>query len=163
MKFDANVVDVFPQGVCLRPHELRCNSISKQEHTGEAGIDERASLVVSFAKTDANPIPLRGMVDVGSRVSTMTFSAFNCVALQTGVALQHHRIDLYSANGKTIKNSGKAARVLFQLGGSELETNFVVVDDAHVLEDFLLVRDFLRAYNVLVDQTSLKKSGASTG
>ena len=31
MKFDASVVvDVFPQGVCLGPHELRCYSISKQ-------------------------------------------------------------------------------------------------------------------------------------
>ena len=48
MKFDASVVvDVFPQGVCLGPHELRCYSISKQEPTGEARIDERASLVVS--------------------------------------------------------------------------------------------------------------------
>ena len=67
MKFDASVVvDVFPQGVCLGPHELRCYSISKQEPTGEAHIDERASLVVSFAVPDANPIPLRGMVDTGS-------------------------------------------------------------------------------------------------
>ena len=49
MKFDASVVvDVFPQGVCLGPHELRCYSISKQEPTGEARIDERASLVVSL-------------------------------------------------------------------------------------------------------------------
>ena len=30
MKFDAGVVvDVFPQGVCLGPHELRCCSISR--------------------------------------------------------------------------------------------------------------------------------------
>ena len=66
MKFDASVVvDVFPQGVCLGPHELRCYSISKQEPTGEARIDERASLVVPFAVQNANPIPLRGMVDTG--------------------------------------------------------------------------------------------------
>ena len=89
MKFDASVVvDVFPQGVCLGQHELRCYSISKQEPTGEARIDERASLVVSFAVPDANPIPLRGMVDTGSDVSIMSFSAFNRVALRTGVALQ---------------------------------------------------------------------------
>ena len=95
MKFDASVVvDVFLQGVCLGPHELRCYSISKQEPTGEARIDERASLVVSFAVPDANPIPLRGMVDTGSGVSIMSFSAFNRVALRTGVALQPYRIDL---------------------------------------------------------------------
>ena len=157
MKFDASVVvDVFPQGVCLGPHELRCYSISKQEPTGEARIDERASLVVSFAVQNANPIPLRGMVDTGSSVSIMSFSAFNCVALRTGVALQPYRIDLYAANGKTIKTLGIAERVRFQLGGYELETNFVVVDDAHGLEDFLLGRNFLRAYNVLVDLTSMK-------
>ena len=44
----------------------------------------------------------------------------------------------------------------FQLGGYELETNFVVVDDAQGLEDFLLGRNFLRAYNVLVDLTAMK-------
>ena len=137
MKFDASVaVEVFPQGVCQGPHELRCYSISKQEPTGEAHIDERASIVVSFAVPDANPISLTGMVDKGSGVSIMTFSAYNRVALQTGVALQPHRVDLYAANGKTMKTFGIAERVRFQLGGYELETNFVVVDDAHGLEDF---------------------------
>ena len=96
------------------------------------------------------------MVDTGSGVSIMTFSAFNRVALQTGVALQPHGIFLYTGNGKTIKTFGIAERARFQLGGYELETNFVVVDDAHGLEDFLLGRSFLRAYNVLVDVTALK-------
>ena len=48
----------------------------------------------------ANPIPLRGMVDTGSGVSNMNFSALNRVAMQTGVALQPHRINFYAANGK---------------------------------------------------------------
>ena len=55
-----------------------------------------------------------------------------------------------------MKMFGIAERVRFQLGGFELETNFVVVDDAIGLEDFLLGRNFLRAYNVLVDLTSMK-------
>ena len=92
---------------------------------------------------------MRRMVDKGSGVSIMTFSAFNCVPLQAGVALQLHRIDLYAANGKT-------------LGGYKLETNFVVVDDAHGLEDFLLSRDFPRAKKVLVDLT-VKKISAGPG
>ena len=88
MKFDASVVvEVLPQRVCLGPHELRCYSISKQEPTGEARIDEHASLVVSFVRAGANPIPLQGMVDTGSGVSIMTFSAFNRVALQRRAAL----------------------------------------------------------------------------
>ena len=157
MKFDASVVvDVFPQGVCLGPHELRCYSISKPEPTGEARIDERASLVVSFAAPDANPNLPRGMVDTGSGVSIITFSAFNRVALRTGVALQPYQIDLYAANGKMIKTFGIAERLRFQLGGYELETNFVVVDHAHGLEDFLLGRNFPRAFNVLVDLNSMK-------
>ena len=68
MKFDASVVvDVFPQGVCLGPHELSCYSSSKQEPTGEDQIDERASLVVSFAVLNVNPIPLRGIGRHGVR------------------------------------------------------------------------------------------------
>ena len=49
-----------------------------------------------------------------------------------------------------------AEQVRFQLGGYELETNFVVVDDAMGVEDFLLGRNFLRSYQVLVDLTSMK-------
>ena len=69
MKFGASVVvDVIAQGVCLGPHELRRYIISKQEPTGEARIDDRASLAVSVAVPDDNPIPLRGMADTGSGV-----------------------------------------------------------------------------------------------
>ena len=63
---------------------------------------------------------------------------------------------LYAANGKTIKTFGLAEQIRFQLGGYELETNFVVVDDAMGVEDFLLGRNFLRSYQVLVDLTSMK-------
>ena len=47
-------------------------------------------------------------------------------------------------------------RVRFQLGGNELETNFVVVDDAHGLENFLPGRNFPRVHNVPVDLTYMK-------
>ena len=81
VKFEACVVvDVFPPGICLGPQELKCYNINHQEPTGEARIDERASLVVSFVVPHAAPIPLRGLVDTGSGVSILTFSAFNRVA-----------------------------------------------------------------------------------
>ena len=103
----------------------------------------------------ANPISLIGMVDTGSGESIITFSAFNCVVLQTDIALQFRRIDSYGANGRTIKTFEIAERVRLQLGGYEIETNFVFVDDAHGLEDFLLCPNFLKAYNLLVDLTSM--------
>ena len=78
VKFEACVVvDVFPPGICLGPQELKCYNINHQESTGEARIDERASLVVSFVVPHAAPIPLRGLVDTGSGVSILTFSAFS--------------------------------------------------------------------------------------
>ena len=104
----------------------------------------------------AAPIPLRRLVDTGSGVSILTFSAFNRVAARTGTVLKPYQVDLYAANGKTIKTYGLAERIHFQLGGYELETNFVVVDDAMGVEDFLLGRNFLRCYQVLVDLTSMK-------
>ena len=157
VKFEACVVvDVFTPGLCLGPQELKCYNINHQEPTEEARIDERASLVVSFVVPHAAPIPLRGLVDTGSGVSILTFSAFNRVAARTGAVLKPYQIDLYAANGKTIKTFGLAEQVRFQLGGYELETNFVVVDDAMGVEDFLLGRNFLRSYQVLVDLTSMK-------
>ena len=89
VKFEACVVvDVFPPGLCLGPQELKCYNVNHQEPTGEARIDERASLVVSFVVPHAAPIPLRGLVDTGSGVSILTFSAFNRVAAQTGTVLK---------------------------------------------------------------------------
>ena len=145
------VVDVFPPGICLGPQELKCYNINHQDSTGEARIDERASLV-SFVVPHAAPIPLRGLVDTGSGVSILTFSAFNGVAARTGTVLKPYQIDLYGANGKTIKTFGLAEQIRFQLGGYELETNFVVVDDAmhtvHGIKDLLLAQN--RDVHVLV-------------
>ena len=89
-------------------------------------------------------------------MSTLTFSANNPVAVHTGKTLRPYGIDLYAANGKTIKTFGLAEKVKFQLGGYELETHFVVVDDAIGVEDCLFGRNFLRAYQVLVDLRAMK-------
>ena len=99
---------------------------------------------------------MRGLIDTGSGVSILTFPAFNRVDVQTGAVLKPCQIDLYAANGKTIKTFGLAEHVHFQLEGYELESNSVVVDDAMGVEDFLLGRNFLRTYQVLVDLTSMK-------
>ena len=62
MRFGATIItDAFPPGICLGPQELRCYNIDVQEPSGEARIDERASLVVSFVVPDAAPVPLRGL------------------------------------------------------------------------------------------------------
>ena len=68
---------------------------------------------------------------------------------RTGTVLKPYQIDLYAA-------FGLAEQIRFQLGGYELETNFVVVDDAMGVEDFLLGRNFLRSYQVLVDLTAMR-------
>ena len=157
MRFGASIItDAFLPGICLGPQELRCYNIDVQEPSGEARIDERASLVVSFVVPDAAPVPLRGLIDTGSGVSILTFSAYNRIAVRTGTLLRPYGIDLYAANGKTIKTFGLAEKIKFQSGGYELETNFVVFDDAMGVEDFLLGMNFLRAYQVLVDLTAMK-------
>ena len=116
----------------MKPQELRCNNIDTQEPSGEARIDERASLVESFVVPDAASVPLRGLIDTGSGVSILTFSVNNRLAMHTGTILPPYGFDLYVANRKTIKIFGK---VKLQLGGYEMETNFVVVDDAMGVED----------------------------
>ena len=47
-------------------------------------------------------------------------------------------------------------RVRFQLGGYELQTNFVVVDDAMGVDKNLLGGNFLRTYQVLGDLTAMR-------
>ena len=43
-----------------------------------------------------------------------------------------------------------------QLGGYDLETNFVIVDEALGVENLLLGQNVLRKYQVLVDSTAMK-------
>ena len=135
---------------------MKCYDINQQEPTGEARIDERASLVVSFILLEAAPILLRGLVDTGSGVSILSFSAFIRIAVHTSAVLRPYRIDLDAVNVKTIKTFDIVERVRFQLGGYELQTNFVVMEDAMGIEGFLLGRHFLRFYQVLVDLTAMK-------
>ena len=132
----------FPLGICLFPQELRCYNIDKQDTTRDAGIDKRASLVVSFTIPDAAPMPLRGLIGTGSGVSILTFSAYNRLAVHTGNLLRPYGVDLYAANGKTIKTIGVAENVTLRLDGYEIETNFVILDDPMGVEDFLLGSNF---------------------
>ena len=158
MKFDAIVVleGHFPQGLYLGRQELRCYNIGVQDAQGEAQIDERASLVVAFGTTLQKPIPLFGMIDTGSGVSILSLSAYKKIASQHELSLSPCDIELFAANGKTITTVGIAEDVSFQLGGHTLKTNFVVIADHIGSEDFLLGRNFLRTYNVLVDLAAMK-------
>ena len=113
-------------------------------------------LVVFFTIPDAAPIPVRGIIDTGSGVSILTFSTYNKLAVHTGSLMRPYGVGLYAPNGKTIETFGLAEHVKFQLEGYVLETNFVVVDGTLGVEDFLLGRNFLRTYQVLVDLTAKK-------
>ena len=158
MKFDAIVVleGHFPQGLYLGTQELRCYNIGVQDAQGEAQIDERASLVVAFGTTLQKPIPLFGMIDTGSGVSILSLSAYKKIAPQHELNLSPYDLELFAANGKTITTVGIVEDVSFQLGGHTLKTNFVVIADHIGSEDFLLGRNFLRTYNVLVDLAAMK-------
>ena len=158
MKFDAIVVleGHFPQGLYMGRQELRCYNIGVQDAHGEAQIDERASLVVAFGTTLQKPIPLFGMIDTGSGVSILSLSAYKKIAPQHELNLSPYDLELFAANGKTITTVGIAEDVSFQLGGHTLKTNFVVIADHIGSEDFLLGRNFLRTYNVLVDLAAMK-------
>ena len=72
------------------------------------------------------------------------------------MSLLPYDIQLYAANGKTINTIGIAENVNFQLGGHTLKTKFIVIADHLGAEDFLLGRNFLRTYNVLVDVTAMR-------
>ena len=158
MKFDAIVVleGHFPQGLYLGRQELRCYNIGVQDAHGEAQIDERASLVVAFGTPLQKPIPLFGMIDTGSGVSILSLSPYKKIAPQHELNLSPYDLELFAANGKTITTVGIAEDVSFQLGGHTLKTNFVVIADHIGSEDFLLGRNFLRTYNVLVDLAAMK-------
>ena len=96
------------------------------------------------------------MIDTGSGVSILSLKAYQMIASAHALSLLPYDIQLYAANGKTINTIGIAENVSFQLGGHTLRTNFIVIADHLGAEDFLLGRNFLRTYNVLVDLTAMR-------
>ena len=157
IRFDAIVVleGHFPQGLYLGKQELRCYNIGVQDAQGEGQID-CPSLVVAFGTPLQKPIPLFGMINTGSGVSILSLSAYKKIAFQHELNLSPYDIELFAANGKSITTVGIAEDVNCQLGGYTLKTNFVVITDHIGSEDFLLGKNFLRTYNVLVDLTAMK-------
>ena len=157
MRFDVIVVleGHFPQGLYLGKQKLRFYNIGVQDAQGEAQIDERASLVVAFGTPLQKPIPLFGMIDTGSGVFILSLSAYKKIASQHELNLSPYDFELFAANGKSITTVGIAKDVNFKLGRYTRKTNFVVVADHIGSEDFLLGRNFLRTYNVLVDLTAM--------
>ena len=115
MRFDATVItDASPPGICLGTNELRSYNSNKKDPTGEARIDELASLVV-FIILDAAALPLKRLIDTSSRFPILTFSAYNRLAEQTGAILWPLGVDLYAANGETTKTFGLVESRKFQL------------------------------------------------
>ena len=127
-----------------------------QDVQREAQIVERASLVVAFGISLQKPKPLFSMIDTGSGVFILPLSAYKKIASTHELSLLPFDVELYAANGKTIIIVGIADDVSFQLSGHTLRTNFVVIADHIGSEDFLLGRNFMRTYNVLVDLTAMK-------
>ena len=158
MRFDAIVVleGHFLRGLYLGRQELRYYNIGVQDAHEEAQIDERASLVVAFRTPLQKPIPLLGRIDTGSRVSILSLSVYRKIASQHELSLSLYDLELFAANGKNITTFGIVEDVSFQLGGHTLKTNIVVIADHIGSEDFLLGRNFLRTYNVLLDLAAMK-------
>ena len=96
------------------------------------------------------------MIDTGSGVSILSLSAYKKIASQHELSLSPYDIELFAANSKNITTVGIVVEVGFQLGGHTLKTNFVVIADHIGSEDFLLGRNFLSTYNVLVDLAAMK-------
>ena len=112
------------------------------------------------------PVPLRRLVDTGSGGSISSFQAYTAIALNSTYSIKPYDVQLYAANGSTLQTYGIVENVQFQLAGYDLSTNFVIVDDKMGIDGFLLGRNFLRQYNVLVDLSAMKivvRNPASSG
>ena len=96
------------------------------------------------------------MIDTGSGVSIPSLNAYQKIASAHALSLLPYDIQLYAVNGKTLTTIGNAENVNFQLDGHTLKTNFIVIADHLGAKDFLLRRNFLRTYNVLVDLTAMR-------
>ena len=101
-----------PQALCLDINELRCYSIDSQNSTGEARIDERANLVMTFAHP-LYPVPLKGPIDTGSDVSILSFDAYKAIAINSTYSIKPYDVQLYAANGSPLQTYGIVEDVQF--------------------------------------------------
>ena len=102
------------------------------------------------------PVLLYGLVDTGSAVSILSYSAYQHIARSEVLKVKPYDTSLFTANGTQLHTFGIVENVEFNLAGYSLHSNFVIASDNSGIDGFLLGRNFLRAYNVLVDMCDMK-------
>ena len=104
MKYEAEIVidGYFPQGLCLGINELRCYNIGNQGAVGEARIDDKVNLVMTFTHPQA-PVPLKGLIDTGSGVSILSLEAYNAIAPGSTYCIKPY--DIHFIRSQRLRNA----------------------------------------------------------
>ena len=103
-----------------------------------------------------HPVMLYGLIDTGSAVSILSYSAYQQLSRRATLQIKPFDLNLFAANGTLLHTFGIVENVEFNLAGYSLKSNFVITNDSMGVEGFLLGRNFLRQYNVLVDMCEMK-------
>ena len=78
----------FPEGLSLGSQEFATYKLAAQSAMGEARIDEKASLVIAFGEA-MHPVLLYGLIDTGSAVSLLSYSAYQQLSKRAACKSSH--------------------------------------------------------------------------
>ena len=113
-------------------------------------IGYEADVTAHLLDTNGKKIGVTGLLDTGAAVSVMPTKTWERMGFTRRVLIPTH-LRLAAANRGAIYLAGRTPITVLHMGGRDLWMNFLVVENVDDSEQFILGRDFVRNFVVMID------------
>ena len=113
-------------------------------------IGYEADLTAHLLDTNVKKIGVTGLLDTGAVISVIPIKTWEKMGF-TRENLVPTSLRLAAANRGAIYVAGRTSIMVLHIGGRDLWMNFLVVENLDDSEQFILGRDFVRNFDVMID------------
>ena len=113
-------------------------------------IGYKADLTAHLLDTNVKKIEVTGLLDTGAVVSVIPIKTWEKMGF-TRENLVPTNLRLAAANRGAIYVAGRTPKTVLHIGGRDLWMSFLVVENLDDSDQFILGRDFVRTFDVMID------------
>ena len=139
--------------IYLGEEELRIGHDAMMEQDA-VHIGYEADVTAHLLDTNGKKIGITGLLDTGAAVSVMPIKIWEKMGF-TREDLIPTNLRLAAANRGAIYVAGRTPITILHMGGRDLWMSFLVVENLDDADQFILGRDFVRNFDVMIDYTTV--------
>ena len=113
-------------------------------------IGYEADVTAHLLDTNGRKIGVTGLLDTGARVSVMPIKTWERMGFTREDVIPTN-LRLAVANQGAIYVAGRTSITVLHMGGRDLWVSFLVVENLDDSNQFILGRDFVRSFDVMID------------